>query len=390
MKRLERLRRIIENTHDVAQDSGLIIQTDIQRFRVFLQNRDLVAAEEVLNQIIATGRLSSVNKNFLKLQLKQKMGRNHEIWNDQSINEVVVALRPRIVTEFLLESLWDYTRETLVSGDIAKIDQVIIDYMKRLSSSVKVPQTPQGRICAAISIAIRGGDVEQEMDLKSLEREEVDHLIHIGNLRNIPRSLLQFQNNFPLGELQPDFKKIDSSGILPMAIEMNELGDVRGLIALLSHAKSIDGSPDGVMKNIVRLVASDMLVEWAPGVLNLLSQTDFETESWSRTLKRDIAKIGLMASTYGLGFEGLTKHASTLFEGDEGAYQLLTAQECLRAWSIDCFADKNLDSAFADWVSSCGFTRHLRGALDDLSNRLQESGFGPASCTAILGQSQIV
>ena len=79
-----------------------------------------------------------------------------------------------------------------------------------------------------------------------------------------------------------------------------------------------------------------------------------------------------------------------MFEGDEGAYQILTAQECLRAWSIDCFADKNLDSAFADWVSSCGFTRHLRGALDDLSNRLQESGFGPASCTAILGQSQIV
>ena len=135
---------------------------------------------------------------FLQYQLWHARGDFKEIWSDKRIVEVLRSRRPRVVTEFLLVSLWRQTLVELESGDLAKIPTELISWMKELLKSVVCPATPEGRLCLAVVTALSGMDVHPDWSSIGISDEERKILEEIVKTKSIPSALLESNQQLEL------------------------------------------------------------------------------------------------------------------------------------------------------------------------------------------------
>ena len=379
--RLTRLQTVINRSIDSLQPTGVLALTDIRKFRQHLTNSECDAAQVILNQIGSSGRLSSVNFLFLELQLKQKMGRNAEIWNHPSINEFVVTARPRAVTELLLESLWNYLRHSLGSGEVASIDDLQIQRMAKLLAGIKTPQSAAGRVCLAIVIAVSAPG--SSLSDYEIPVEEISVLQELIDNKRIPVSLLPSNTLITAVDAVHDFSKIGPNEFNEVRQELVDDGNARGLFALLAHAGSVGVNPESTLKNIVSVVESEFLVELASDTVFEVNGRMAQTSNWTSNLQKKWDKVQFMARLFEGGFTNLKNSLNSIISDSDLVFQIRTLEECVQTWSLECFQSIDVDKDFSEAILNSGNNVILKSALTDLLSRLVEAGTGTKTQKAI-------
>ena len=379
--RLSRLRTVIERSVDSLQPTGILALSDIRKFRQHLAQGEFQLAQGALNQIAASGRLSSVNYLFLELQLMQKMGRDSEIWNHPSINEFVVTARPRAVTELLLESLWNYLCSSLTSGEISSIDDLYIQRMVKLLSGIRTPQSESGRVCLAIVLALSAGsDLLSNYDIPNVELAFLQEII---DTRKIPTALLPSNLDISTKTAVYDFSQIGPEDFHVLRQELVDDGDARGLFALLLHANSIGVNVESTIKNIVSVVEGEYLVELGPDAVRVVQERAIQTSTWTSNLQKKWTKVQFMALVFEDGFSGVELHLDSLATGLDTAFRVRVIEECFQSWSLEYFEDAFSDGEFARVISLFGNQAILRSAINELTGRLLGNGVGVITQSAL-------
>ena len=382
-ERLSRLRSVVEKSVESLQPSGVLALSDIRMFRHYLIQGDFQNAQDVLNQISASGRLSSVNFLFLELQLMQKMGRDQEIWSHPSINEFVVTARPRVVTEFLLESLWKYLRASLTSGEIGSIGDLHIQRMCKLLAGIKTPQSRSGRICLAIVLAVSA--IDDSLSNYDIPDDEISDLQAIIARKMIPNSLLPSSAEISTKVSIYDFSDLGQEEFHAVRQELVDVGDARGLFALLGRARSLNIDPESTLKNIVSVVESEFLVDLATDAFGAVMENAAQTSNWTNNLQKKWDKICLMSSLFEGGFASFGDHLDSFSTGPDLAFRVRVLEECFQSWPIEYFKNDDVDRDFGDLIKVAGTNAVLKSALNDLAGRLQENGVGSRTLGVIQG-----
>jgi len=380
VERLSRLKSVIEKSVDSLQPTGTLALSDIRKFRQHLAFGEFQLAQDVLNQIAATGRLSSVNFLFLELQLMQKMGRDREIWNHPSINEFVITARPRAVTEFLLESLWSYLSSSLTSGEISSIDDLHVQRMVKLLSGIRTPQSASGRICLAIVLAL--SVTSDPLSNYDIPHDELDFLQTILDTKQIPVPLL------PVVEISStrdvyDFSQFAAEDINIVRQELVDEGDARGLFHLLAHLRSASLPVESTLKNVVSVVEGEYLVELAADVVHEISVSPVDITSWTNNLQKKWSKVQFMAKLFQGGFAGVGNNLDSVIMSAETASRVRALEECFQSWAITYFQDSEVDSSFGQLIRDTTNVGLLRPGLADLAVRLVDHGIGTETKNAI-------
>jgi hypothetical protein len=383
VERLSRLRSVIEKSVDALQPTGVLALSDIRKFRQHLVNGEFQSAQDVLNQIGATGRLSSVNFLFLELQLMQKMGRDQEIWSHPSINEFVVTARPRVVTEFLLESLWNYLLASLTTGEIESISDLHIQRMRKLLGGIKTPQSRSGRICLAIVLAVSA--IDDSLNNYDIPDDEISDLQAIIARKMIPDSLLPSSAVISPDASIYDFSDLGQEEFHAVRQELVDVGDARGLFALLGRARSLKIDPESTLKNIVNVVESEFLVDLATDAVGAVIENAAQTSNWTINLQKKWDKIRLMSSFFEGGFASVGDHLDSFSTGSDLAFRVRVLEECFQSWPIEYFENDDVDREFGDLIKVAGTNAILESALNDLAVRLQENGMGSQTLGVIQG-----
>ena len=380
VERLSRLRSVIEKSVDALQPTGVLALSDIRKFRQHLVNGEFQLAQDVLNQIAATGRLSSVNYLFLELQLMQKMGRDQEIWNHPSINEFVVTARPRAVTELLLESLWNYLSTSLTSGEISGIDDLYIQRMVKLLAGIRTPHSESGRICLAIVLALSAvNDALSNYDIPS---GELLFLQSIIDTKTIPVPLKPVVD-ISATKYVYDFSQLSEDQVNTVRQELVDDGDARGLLCLLAHLRSKALPLESTLKNIVSVVEGEYLVELAVDVVSEVNGSLVETTGWTNNLQKKWSKVQFMAQVFQDGFVGVGTYLDSSVMAVDAAFRVHVLEECFQSWAITHFHDFGADKSFSELVRNSEHITLLKPGLADLLIRLVENGIGAQTQKAI-------
>ena len=380
LERLSRLKSVIEKSVDSLQPTGVLALSDIRKFRQHLASGEFQLAQDVLNQIAGTGRLSSVNLLFLELQLMQKMGRDQEIWNHPSINEFVVTARPRVVTELLLESLWNYLSSSLVSGDISSIDELHIRRMVKLLSGIRTPQSKSGRICLAIVLALSA--INDDLGNYDIPDDELEFLQSIIDSKSIPVPLIPVVNVSSVNNIY-DFSGLTLEDVNAARQELVDEGDARGLLHLLGHLRSNSLPLENTLKNIVSVVEGEYLVELAGDLVREVSGSPIATTSWTNNLQNKWARVQFMAQLFEDGFAGVGTHLDSVLTGEDAAFRIRVLEECFQSWAITYFQDSEADKGFGQVIRNSVNLSLLKPGLSELAVRLVDNGIGADSQKAI-------
>lgn len=150
----------------------------------------MTKTSDALEALKRGGLLSSINLCFLEFQLWYTKGSDGLIWGDERIEDVIRSSRPRVVTEFLLVSLWRHC----VIGDggvnVAVQNLVNATRMKLLLKSVVMPTTPEGRFCLAMVTALSDSPDSGVFSQVDISQDERDLLHEIISTKMIPLQLL--------------------------------------------------------------------------------------------------------------------------------------------------------------------------------------------------------
>lgn len=380
MERLSRLRSVIEKSVESLQPVGVFALSDIRKFRQHLVDGEFQSAQEVLHQISASGRLSSVNFVFLELQLMQKMGRNQEIWAHPSINEFVLTARPRAVTELLLESLWNYLSSSMTSDDVSSIDELHIQRMVRLLAGIRTPHSASGRICLAIVLALTA--VNDSLSNYEIPADELTFLQSIIDTKKIPVSLTHTVE-ISAAKGVHDFSQFSVEQINNVRQDLVDEGDARGLLRLITHLRKNSFPLESALKNIVSVVEGECLVELASEAVSEVLESSIDTTSWTNNLQKKWGNVQFMARVFQDGFAGIGNYLDPSMSGADAVLRVRILEECLQSWSISYFNDLEADKGFSQLVRQFANFSHIKSGLADLAIRLVENETGHETRMAI-------
>jgi hypothetical protein len=180
VKRLKRLRQVSARSSSYGPPEGFADKGELGKFRQAISTRNIDLASEVLEALKRGGLLSSINLCFLELQLWYTKGSDDLIWGDERVDDVLRSSRPRVVTEFLLASLWRHCLigdgETNVSGQ----NQLALARVRLLLKSVVMPTSPEGRLCLAVVMALSDtpdSGVFSQVEISQDERDLLQEII---------------------------------------------------------------------------------------------------------------------------------------------------------------------------------------------------------------------
>ena len=377
VKRFSRLIQVTTQTRMLNEEYNLIGRNELEKFRHALNQKEFLDAEDLLAKIGNSGRLSSVNMCFLEYQLWHVRGEFKKIWLDQRIVEVLRSRRPRVVTEFLLVSLWRQTLVELKSGDLAKIPTELISWMKELLKSVVCPSTPEGRLCLAVVTALSGVDVHPEWSSVGIPDEERKVLEGIIDTKSIPSALLESNQQLLLTNDLSDLK-IEVDNLVALAEGFRDDGDARNLLKVLDFAEANMKFVEDVIKRLVRCVADELFPDFAVITLERLKNTGLDTSTWSRSLSSALQKVTGMSQVYLGGWVGLLEMNNLKLAENQKVIV-----ESAASWPVFDFLNQTFDQSFSKWLEHSDPTIITDELLSTLLTRLSEEAVGENTVSMI-------
>lgn len=153
----------------------------LRDFRLALLQRDGRLAEQMLDDIQLTGRLSAENIRFLTVEMLGRLYRWRELRDLPYVNELLRARRPRAVNEILLEMVWHTEVADLVNvGRSSREVYADADLGARygaLVGVVDVPSSEAGRAIGAIAANVLGDEARfQRLVRAAASDSEVERL----------------------------------------------------------------------------------------------------------------------------------------------------------------------------------------------------------------------
>jgi hypothetical protein len=378
-RRLKRLRQVSARSSSYGPLERSVNRGDLGNFRKAIATGNYDQAYGYFESLKIGGLLSAINICFLEFQLWHTTGRDELIWGYKGIDDVIRSSRPRVVTEFLLVSLWRHC----VIGDggvnSAVQNQVNATRMKLLLKSVVMPTTPEGRFCLAMVTALSDTPDSGVFSQVEISQDERDLLQEIISTKMIPLQLLgDGKLNVPDNETVEDFI-VGSGEMLAKAEQFRDEADVRSLLKLISLAHERGEFVEDVLKRLIRCVADENLPDFAVKTEEWISRLEINFESWSPGLKSAHQRVIKMASIYAAGWSGIM----SLSKQEFATYKNVIV-ESGSSWPISDFENTEFDSSFASWISSFDPEIIQNSILDVLIDRLNQIGTGVNTVNSIL------
>ena len=378
-RRLKRLRQVSARSSSYGPLERSVSRGDLGNFRKAIATGNYDQAYGYFESLKIGGLLSAINICFLEFQLWHATGRDELIWGYKGIDDVIRSSRPRVVTEFLLVSLWRHC----VIGDggvnSAVQNQVNATRMKLLLKSVVMPTTPEGRFCLAMVTALSDTPDSGVFSQVEISQNERDLLQEIISTKMIPLQLLgDVKLNVPDNETVEDFI-VGSGEMLAKAEQFRDEADVRSLLKLISLAHERGEFVEDVLKRLIRCVADENLPDFAVKTEEWISRLEINFESWSPGLKSAHQRVIKMASIYAAGWSGIM----SLSKQEFATYKNVIV-ESGSSWPISDFENTEFDSSFASWISSFDPEIIQNSILDVLIDRLNQIGTGVNTVNSIL------
>ncbi len=345
--RLERLRDVVSKIESPGVGIAAKQRNALQKFRIAISNGNFLEAEQNFSEIEKGGFLDSMNICFLKYQLWFYQNRFTEIWEDKNISEVLRSRRPRVVSEFLLKSLWQLIALKMDSGNIEKISDVDLERMSQLLKVMGSPTTEEGRICLAVVTAISPNldkSLNLEIEISNDERLLLEEIIRT---KAIPSHLLRIGANLEIDQaiLGPE---ISRESILQESEKLRESGDVRGLMKVLIFAQNEDANVEDVMKKLIQCISDEKTPEFAHIFLTHIQGISIESSSWGKRSKAAFGEVVKMANIYRTGWLGLLEMKSRDLIVNESIIC-----DSAENWSMNFFNEVENDEKFANWLNDC-------------------------------------
>ncbi len=378
-KRLKRLRQVSVRSSSYGPSERSVDRGELGNFRQAISAGNHDQASDALEALKRGGLLSSINLCFLEFQLWYTKGSDGLIWGDERIEDAIRSSRPRVVTEFLLISLWRHCvigdGETNVSGQ----NQLALARIRLLLKSVVMPTSPEGRLCLAVVTALSDIPDSGLFSQVEISQDERDLLQEIMSTKKIPARLLgagelSIQGN----EIVEEFI-VDSGEILAKAEQFRDEADVRSLLKLISLAHERGEFVEDVLKRLIRCVADENLPDFAVKTEEWISGLEIDFESWSKGLQAAHQRVIQMALIYSAGWSGLI-----LLSKQDFAINKNVIVESASSWPIAEFENTEFDSDFASWLSKSDPEIIQNSILDILLDRLNQVGIGLDTVSAIL------
>jgi hypothetical protein len=153
----------------------------LRDFRLALLQRHGRLAEQLLDEIRLTGRLSAENIRFLTVELLGRLHRWRELRDLPYVTELLRARRPRAVNEILIEAVWHTDVADLVNAGRTPrevyADAGLATRYGSLINAVDVPSSEGGRAVSAIAALVLGDEARfQRVVHAAASAAEIDRL----------------------------------------------------------------------------------------------------------------------------------------------------------------------------------------------------------------------
>lgn len=378
-KRLKRLRQVSARSSSYGPLERSVNRGELGNFRKAIATGNHAQAYGYFESLKFGGLLSAINICFLEFQLWHTTGHDELIWGSEGIDDVIRSRRPRVVTEFLLVSLW---RHCVIGGGDANVggqNQIIVDRMKMLLNSVVMPTTTEGRLCLAMVTALSDTPDAGVFSEIEISQEERDLLQEIIRKKSIPTQLLSAGRLGISGNETVEEFVVESGEILAKAEQFRDEADVRSLLKLISLANERGEFVEDVLKRLIRCVADENLPDFAVKTKEWISRLEIHFESWSKGLQAAHQRVIKMALIYSAGWSGLL-----LLSKQDFAMNKNVIVESASSWPIAEFENTEFDSDFASWLSKSDPEIIHDSILDILLDRLNQVGTGLDTVSAIL------
>ena len=379
VKRLRRLRRVSTKTSSYGLPEGTIESGELGNFRRAISAGNHDQAAEYLDLLKVRGLLSSINFCFLEFQFWFTFGNDDLIWSDQRTEDLLRSSRPRVVTEFLLVSLWRH----YVIGDgetkIAGKNQVDIARMRLLLKSVVMPTTREGRLCLAVVSAQSDNAGSGVFAESKLPQDELEILNEIIETKSIPKRLVNASELNISGDGSVEAFEIEPGEFLAKAEQFRDEADIRSLLKLMSLAHDREEFVDDVLKRLIRCIADENLPDFAVNAEEWISRLEVDIGSWSKGLRTAHQRVIKMASIYSAGWSGLF-----LLDKQDFAVHRSVITESGSSWPVYEFENAEFDANFASWLSTSDPEMIQNLMRDILLDRLNQVGTGVNTVNAIL------
>lgn len=376
LERLKRMAQFKGNSNGPASPYGSLGNTDLGRFRIAVIQENFSEANEILHRIIRTGRLSSINANFLTLQLLCAQKRFSEVWSEPGIDDVLTSTRPRVVSEFLLVSIWNAMRVELLGNDLRLIPEIWIARIRKLLRTIELPQSIEGRLCLAIVLAIDDSEDERLFSMNGLDPDEIKTLNFIVNSKRLPSDLVGAEV-VVTGAFE-NYENLSVDEVKGKALDLIDEVDARGLVAVLQRAKVLNVEVETVLKALVRLVNTETLVEFSGRTIEELKLAGVDTNGWSKGLRTAVSDITQMDKIFRGGFAEMTKLTAIELERLQRIYV-----ECISCWPLLEFETAKFDATFKEFVETFGVLSAGGMIFSDLLLRLNSASIAPETVSVL-------
>ena len=375
--RLGRLKSVLSRSEFVQNQKLLVDGDDLRKFRAAMQLKDFVKAQTLFENIKRMGDLSAINLCFLEYQLWFSQGMFKQIWIDERITDVVRSNRPRVVTEYLLISLWKVIISEIDRGDLSLISDEYMKNMRDLLRSVVMPSSQEGRFCLAVVSASLDEDINNVFGGSKLEESEFVVLKEILESKSIPQRLLDAPHKVAVASHESDFN-FQIADILELAEEFRDEGNVRALFKALDFVEVKNQHVEKVAKKLVRCICDELVPDFADMAIKRLDKLNLDVSNWSKNLVSAYEKLKNMAQVYSNEWPGLLEMSLQMLAENQ---RIII--ESSAGWSISKFKEESFDESFAVWLVNSDPSIVKDEFLDILTDRLTSAKIGMKSLSAI-------
>lgn len=375
--RLHRLKTVVSRSEYIQNQKFLVDRDELRNFRRALQSKNFEKAKSQFENIQKSGNLSSTNLCFLEYQLWYAQGLHEKIWTDIRISEVIRSTRPRVVTEFLLESLWNVVISEIKFGDLQLISSEHMSNMRELLRSVNVPSSEQGRLCLAVVAASSNENLSDVFKESSLESSEYQTLKEIIETKSIPKRLLAASQKINVSNYDAEIR-FNLENVQRLAQEYRDEGNIRALFKALDFAQAQGKFIDEISKYLVRCITDELVPEFAVEAIKRFEELNLDVSNWSKNLRIVYQKMKNMAQVFADEWLGLLKMPNQLLAENQKVIV-----ESASSWSISIFGDSQFDQSFSEWLRRADPSIVKDELRDIIFDRLTNSQTGSKSLETI-------
>ncbi len=323
----------------------------LRDLRLALNQRDYDAARARLEQLRLDGHMSAENLRYLEIEYLAAFGRWVEMASLPYIAPLVMARRPRAISETLLQMVW-WTRLVDTGRQRAQTFQQegLLDEYGPLLRSIRVPATRGGRILALLTAWADGDTDRQQAVLDAAQTpDELQDLVGLVSAPDVPEVIE------PSAETSAASASMDTTGAAYAAGQFADVIDAfiaepRSDCAEWAVASVLDTNAADQAHVVLALV---MDIE-SHGTLTLSRRGRDDLEQLKRVVSD--ACEGWVEWTSRLADQTRWPDASSVARDQEGAWKPIAQ---LESQEVDQIADALLEAAVSENADQVRFSLDL-------------------------------